>query len=269
MEINLCSCKGIRICSKCEESKKDIVNYKNKDMNSKTSINLIDEYISANVTKIDEYTEYEYKTKSNLFNCDEFEFNKVLVISNHLSENDQKYLFDEVNKHEWKSSQSGRLKQDYGVKINYKKKKVKQENFTFPLYKEFIEEKLKIINNELFNTFTIDEIGNLFYKHEKGAHIEPHIDDSWIWGSRIIGINLLSDTKITFSKNISYNNKEFYVYADLPLKKGDIYLMTNNARYSWYHSISKENLNNDRLVITLREFDKNYLLLSKNENLTN
>ena len=30
-----------------------------------------------------------------------------------------------------------------------------------------------------------------------GACINPHIDDCWIWGERIVQINLMSDTYLT------------------------------------------------------------------------
>ena len=30
-----------------------------------------------------------------------------------------------------------------------------------------------------------------------GACINPHIDDCWIWGERIVQLNLMSDTYLT------------------------------------------------------------------------
>ena len=35
------------------------------------------------------------------------------------------------------------------------------------------------------------ELNILEYSPERGSHIAPHFDDFWIWGERIIGLNLL------------------------------------------------------------------------------
>jgi len=236
-------------------------------------------------------------------------FNGFYVIKHLFSEEEQNYLFQEISKNPWSESQSGRIKQDYGPKINYKKKKFKIEEinleininknvksindlfiseklkdqmlkymkYNFPYLSEerccfygMIEEKLKQI--KLLNDFKIAEIGNLFYDYSKGAHIEPHIDDCWIWGKRIVGINLLSDTKLTFSKAIEFidqNNKkkEILFEIDIPIKKGDLYIMDDFSRYIWKHSVKQENINSNRLVITLREFEETFLNIHFLENI--
>ena len=45
------------------------------------------------------------------------------------------------------------------------------------------------------------EVNVLEYKEEKGSNIAPHMDDLWLWGERIFGLNLLSDTVMTFTKD--------------------------------------------------------------------
>ena len=37
------------------------------------------------------------------------------------------------------------------------------------------------------------------YRPETGASIEPHIDDCWIWGERIVQLNCLSETTLTLT----------------------------------------------------------------------
>ena len=44
------------------------------------------------------------------------------------------------------------------------------------------------------------EVNVLEYDQERGSNIAPHMDDLWLWGERIFGINLLADTEITFSQ---------------------------------------------------------------------
>jgi hypothetical protein len=43
------------------------------------------------------------------------------------------------------------------------------------------------------------EVNVLEYDQERGSNIAPHMDDLWLWGERIFGINLLAETVITFS----------------------------------------------------------------------
>ena len=35
------------------------------------------------------------------------------------------------------------------------------------------------------------------YRPETGARIDPHIDDCWVWGERIVQLNMLSDSVLT------------------------------------------------------------------------
>ena len=45
------------------------------------------------------------------------------------------------------------------------------------------------------------EVNVLEYKEDRGSNIAPHMDDFWLWGERIFGLNLLSDTVMTFTKD--------------------------------------------------------------------
>lgn len=103
----------------------------------------------------------------------------------------------------WAQSQSGRRKQDYGVAVNFKKKKVKTDKFTGlpPFAKDILIPKWKThpLLLRAMQDFEAVELCNLEYSPERGAQIEPHFDDSWIWGPRLITFNLLSSTFLTFS----------------------------------------------------------------------
>ena len=44
------------------------------------------------------------------------------------------------------------------------------------------------------------EVNILSYSNERGSNIASHFDDFWLWGERIIGVNLLSDTVMTYSR---------------------------------------------------------------------
>ena len=53
--------------------------------------------------------------------------------------------------------------------------------------------------SEVLKDFEPVEVNVLEYEEERGSNIAPHMDDFWLWGERIFGLNLLEDTVITFS----------------------------------------------------------------------
>lgn len=55
------------------------------------------------------------------------------------------------------------------------------------------------------------------YRPETGASIEPHIDDCWIWGERIVQLNCLSETTLTLTpyqqgEKVKYNMADVATY---------------------------------------------------------
>lgn len=88
--------------------------------------------------------------------------------------------------------------QDYGPKVNFKKKKVKTDVFAgFPDYCHGMLKKLR--NISILEDFRPVELCNLDYNANRGSSIDPHTDDSWLWGDRLVTVNLCSDTVLTLS----------------------------------------------------------------------
>lgn len=54
-------------------------------------------------------------------------------------------------------------------------------------------------NGNKFKDFFPVELCNLEYVPERGSAIVPHLDDSWLWGERLVLLNLESETKMTFT----------------------------------------------------------------------
>ncbi len=117
----------------------------------------------------------------------------------------------------WVESVSGRRKIDFGPKANFKKKKLKEGKFAgLPKCMEGVIN--KILNNIGLEQDIKDDLGSdevskvvkglepvevnvLEYREERGSNIAPHMDDFWLWGERIFGLNLLSETIMTFTKD--------------------------------------------------------------------
>ena len=64
-------------------------------------------------------------------------------------------------------------------------------------FKPFVE---RFKSYEWINDFEPVELNILEYDQKRGSNIAPHFDDFWLWGEKIIGINLKSDTVMTFQK---------------------------------------------------------------------
>lgn len=80
----------------------------------------------------------------------------------------------------WEASQSGRRKKNYGPKVNFKKKKLSVGKFLgFPQQTQFVRDRLRTI--PMLKDFETIEECFLEYDTTRGSHIEPHIDDCWIW----------------------------------------------------------------------------------------
>lgn len=118
--------------------------------------------------------------------CDEHqsidgkEFSGVFVISDFLTVDEAENIVSNVDKGTWDLSQSGRRKKNFGPKINFKKKKLRVDNFQgFSDYSRFLRKRLNGV--EITKDIQIIEECYLEYDKERGSHIEPHIDDCWIW----------------------------------------------------------------------------------------
>ena len=138
-------------------------------------------------------------------------FQGQILIEDFITEEEELKLVEQLKAENWVPSQSGRMKLDYGVtKVNFKKRKVKTEikDITcFPDYfRPFLDKIDNFKGNQCFNQIMKDfapiELNILEYQQARGSHIAPHFDDFWIWGERILGLNLLQDTSMTFYRTI-------------------------------------------------------------------
>ena len=121
----------------------------------------------------------------------------IFLLKEFLSESEEISVLSAIDTIEWKKSQSGRRKQNYGPKINFKRKKLKVGDFTgLPHYAEMLVNRINSL--KAFNSYNPVEFCNLEYTPETGSAIDPHFDDKWVWGDRLISISTLSDSVITF-----------------------------------------------------------------------
>lgn len=151
------------------------------------------------------------------------EFPGVYIQSDFLSENEEAALMRGIDEMPWDISQSGRRKQvnllvidliseilttprtflqNFGPKTNFKKMKLALGHFRgFPEFSKFVQERLRTV--PLLSEFQTIEQCSLEYDPSKGASIDPHIDDCWVWGERVVTVNCLSDSVLTLARYFS------------------------------------------------------------------
>uniref|UniRef100_A0A183TWI9 Anaphase-promoting complex subunit 2 n=1 Tax=Toxocara canis TaxID=6265 RepID=A0A183TWI9_TOXCA len=201
----------------------------------------------------------------------------ILLVHDFLTEQEEEDLVKKIDKKEWMISQSGRRKQDYGPRVNFKQKKVKMDRFEgMPEYTDVILEKMEAASAKKLGEFQPFELCNLEYVSDRLSAIEMHFDDSWIWGNRLIRqvfftntfrgfktlhLNLLNNCVLTFTND----EKRLVVYVALPRRT--LVCMADEVRYQWKHGVLSQHVRGRRIALTMREpspaFQRTSVMLPK------
>ncbi|KAL3270228.1 hypothetical protein HHI36_009284 [Cryptolaemus montrouzieri] len=222
---------------------------------------------------------------------DKIDFPGIYIQLDFLTQEEEQYLIENIDSVPWSSSQSGRRKQNYGPKCNFKKKKIKLGTFEgFPSFTKFIQDKFHDVPI-MKDFFTIEQC-SLEYDPKTGASIDPHIDDCWVWGERIVTVNLMSDSVLTLTYNErsnyynlacvndypsvvdidgnffpeakSYCVKPFdekvdYPVVRIPMPRRSLLVMYGSPRYDWEHQIFRDDIKTRRICLAYREFTPPFL----------
>lgn len=142
--------------------------------------------------------------------------------------------------------------QDFGPQVNFKKRKLKQDNFTgLPQFSKVLVERMWSMVPAL-SDFQPVELCNLEYVPDRGSSIDPHFDDFWVWGDRLVTLNLLSESTLTFSHS-AYNTE-----VAVPMPRRSLIIVSGPSRYKWKHAIKRQDIVSRRIAITLRELAQEF-----------
>jgi len=199
--------------------------------------------------------------KNNYENCDceknlnEPIFQGIKLITNFVTADEEESLLEDLDQAPWSISQSGRRKQNYGPKANFKKRKAKLGTFQgFPKPTKFIQERFKTVSS-LQDYRTVEQC-SIEYRPEMGACINPHIDDCWIWGERIVQLNLMSDTYLTL---VPFEAKEPIRY-NLPDVSKYPKIMNDNTGEVQFNPLQAKSWDNHKSYPIKNSSDKNYVV---------
>lgn len=248
-----CACKGIRTCLLCEQNKNG--NKSDHEDNLTTYV-----YCSQCKTRAWSNGLTPHSTHVDSKDSDDYiSIDGVYLAENVISDTEEFKLIEEMESHTWNDSQSGRRKQDFGPKVNFKKQKIKVHSFRgLPTLASTIFDKLKLEFNDVLQDFQPVELCNLDYDPSRGASIDPHRDDSWLWGERLVTLNLLSDTFLCLTAP-SANQQPLlpshlsYVKILVPMPRRSLLVLSGIARHVWLHGIRRCDIQERRVAITWRE----------------
>ena len=147
--------------------------------------------------------------------------------------------------------------------MNFKRQKVKLGSFNgLPLFSEQLVRRMRC-EIEVLRDFTPVELCNLDYSPDRGSAIDPHKDDDWLWGERLVTLNLLSHTYLSFTNTSSIKlpcepltsklQTPTALEMCVPLPQRSLVIVQGVARYQWQHSIHRRHILSRRIAITLRE----------------
>ncbi|CAJ1361910.1 unnamed protein product [Effrenium voratum] len=119
-------------------------------------------------------------------------FDGLQLFEEVMSEDAEREILAAVQRWPWQPSQSGRWKQDFGPKANFKRQQVKLPEawHGFPRVLREMLERLRPRSPTL-GDFEPVECLSLWYDTLRGASHALHVDDLWLWGDRILGISPL------------------------------------------------------------------------------
>ncbi|XP_068126367.1 alpha-ketoglutarate-dependent dioxygenase alkB homolog 4 [Hyperolius riggenbachi] len=281
-----CGCKGIRSCLLCESPGRELQTQKTRS------------FIYIPERGIAQGIENTYLAGW------WFPFPGVSLIEDFVTEDEEMEMVQIMDKDEWRPSQSGRRKQDFGPKVNFKKQKIRVGAFTgLPSFSKVLWERMK--THKVLEGFLPVEQCNLDYNSDRGSAIDPHFDDSWLWGERLVSLNLLADTVLTmthsstdtlqitsgiFPSNNNDSNCASKIHgvlqestipsgahtALIPLAEVEVaihlprrsmVILYGDARYDWKHAIHRENIMKRRVCSTFRELSSEFSTGGKQEKL--
>ena len=155
--------------------------------------------------------------------------------------------------------------------MNFKKRKVRLEGFQgLPASSRALVERM--VQQPILEGFQPVEQCNLDYHPGRGSSIDPHLDDSWLWGERLVTVNMLSESVLTMSlpavqalelrlgslETINHeDNPEVQVAIRLPRRS--LLVLYGEARHKWKHAIHRSDVLARRLCSTYRELSTEFL----------
>ncbi|XP_028938217.1 alpha-ketoglutarate-dependent dioxygenase alkB homolog 4 [Ornithorhynchus anatinus] len=244
-----CGCRGVRSCLLCERP-----GTPPKDLPDQTVARFV--YCpETGLAQGAEATEVQGRA---------FPFPGVTLLEDFVSAEEEARMVRLMDRDPWKPSQSGRRKQDYGPKVNFRKRKLKVGAFDgLPAFSREVVRRMQESCPVLAGFAPVEQC-NLDYDPARGAAIDPHLDDAWLWGERLVSLSLLAPTVLTLTwaggpggpEDLLPRPRPVEVAVGLPRRS--LLVLHGPARHRWRHGIRRRHVRARRVCATFRELSAEF-----------
>ncbi|KAM7228438.1 hypothetical protein CapIbe_020892 [Capra ibex] len=263
-----CGCKGIRTCLICERQRGGDPPWQHPSQKTHRFIYYPD-------------TGWAVGAEESDFEGWAFPFPGVTLIEDFVTREEEAEMVQLMDRDPWKLSQSGRRKQDYGPKVNFRKQKLKMADFRgLPSFSREVVRRMGLY--PILEDFQPVEQCNLDYCPERGSAIDPHLDDAWLWGERLVSLSLLAPTVLSMSREApgslllclapsgfpealadsamapSRSIPCQEVEVAVPLPRRSLVVLSGGARHQWKHAIHRRHVRARRVGVTFRELSAEF-----------
>jgi len=191
-------------------------------------------------------------------------FRGLVVLPDFVTRAETDDLLAEIEAAPFAPAQSGKQKQHFGAKANFRKRRLNAAHFAgLPGYAAALEARLRArwaattgwpagLAEALAGYVTTD-VFVLRYHARRGSNLDVHVDDTWAYGELILDLSLESDAWMTFLDRDPQDGIDgpfTCVRAALPARS--LALLFGPARYAWHHGIASGDIQGRRTSITLR-----------------
>lgn len=174
------------------------------------------------------------------------------VLPDFVSQQEARSLLAEVERTPFVPSQSGKQKQHYGPKMNFRKQRMNATAFAgIPAYARKIESRLRERGGDAelgsaLASYRTTDVFVLRYLESECSNLDFHVDDRFAYGEVILDLSLESDCVLSFREP----RTGACVRAPLPARS--LAVLFGAARYAWEHAILAGDVSGRRTSITLR-----------------
>jgi alkylated DNA repair dioxygenase AlkB len=184
----------------------------------------------------------------------------VRVFEDFCSDAEARRLLAAIERTPFVAAQSGKLKQHFGAKVNFKRRKLSAQGLVeLPAYVGWIETRLaeRIAGApepvvSVFAGFEATDAFVLRYEPQRGANLDFHVDDGLAYGDGILGVSLESDSVLTFVPDPAQVELLPSTIVRVPLPARSAVALCGPARSRWQHAVLADDLRARRTSLTLR-----------------